>query len=213
MARRYPKNGILSGMVLTYGSGIVAGIIGLGIPSWRAVFEAEASPQLLNYFLVSIFVLIAHKVESYFWGEYDACPVYRTLGEGAKANPRQQTFLTAIPLMMIGLLLVAMVMRGSPWVLLFFLIWAGQGLHEWHHLAKTLAARRYYPGLFTGLAFVGSVALLVFPAWVESLGVDRTWWYRIYYGLHPVIIIAFYLEHRGYLAKLKDQPPAPLPSA
>jgi len=115
--------------------------------------------------------------------------------------------MNAIPILMVMLLIVAVVMRGSPWVLLFFVIWAGQGIHEWHHLAKTLVARRYYPGVFTALLFTASVNVLVFPAWVACLGVDAGLWYKAYYGVQPVIFLAFVLEHRRWLAAARRVDP------
>ncbi len=200
MDRSLPRNGLLSGMVLTWGAGAVAAVLGL-VPALHGPFVGEASDALLNGFGLSVLALIAHKVESYRLREYDACPVYATMGSApVAANPRQQIFVSGIPVLMAGVLVVAVVMRGPPWVLLFFLIWAGQGLHEWHHLGKTLASRRYYPGLVTGLLFVASVDVLVYPAWVACLEVDPGPWYAVFYGAQPLVLLAFFAEHRRWRA-------------
>ena len=46
-----------------------------------------------------------------------------------------------------------------------------------------------------------------FPAWVASLGVEPTLWYGIYYGIQPLILLAFYVEHRKWLAAARRVDP------
>ena len=74
-------------------------------------------------------------------------------------------------------------------------------------MRKTAATRRYYPGLVTALLFTASVNVLVFPAWIACLPLESAPLFAIYYGIQPLIIVAFYVEHRRWLAKARRVDP------
>jgi hypothetical protein len=198
----FPKNGLLSGMIITGLAAALALSLGFFVPSSHAIFDAPTTTGLLDAFLITILGMTVHKVESYRTGEFERCPVYLTNvhNERGKA-PGRLLFHGFVPTVLGGLLLTYFVMRGPPWVLLMMLIWLGQGLHEWHHAAKTLVERRYYPGTVTGLLFVGLVDVLFYPVWVASLTVDLGGWFWVYYAVQPVVFVAYWLEHRGWFVR------------
>ena len=50
------------------------------------------------------------------------------------------------------------------------------------------------------LLFVASVDVLVYPAWVACLEVDPGPWYAVFYGAQPLVLLAFFAEHRRWRA-------------
>jgi hypothetical protein len=200
----FPNNGPLSGMIITGISAVLALLLGLFVPSSHPVFAAPATDRLLDAFLITILAMVVHKVESYWTGEYARCPVYLTSVHRARGqHPGRLLFQGFVPAVLGGLVLLYFMMRGPPWVLLLLLVWLGQGLHEWHHAAKTLAERRYYPGTVSGLLFVGLMDGLLYPAWSDALPVEPGGWLSAYYAAQPVMFAAYWLEHRGWIARYR----------
>lgn len=196
-----PKNGLLSGMIITGLAAVAAVLAGLLSPDAVALFNRPVPTGLLDVFFASILVMVAHKAESYFTHEYNVCPVYLASAHAPwGSNPRASLFAGFVGTFLGMMFLVYAVMRGGPWPLLCLGIWAAQGLHELHHAAKSLAQGSYYAGTVTGLIFVAVMALLFWPAWSGALGLAPVW-STIYAAAHPVIFAAFWVEHRGWLAK------------
>jgi len=54
-------------------------------PSFRAKFDLASDSELLAYFWISALRMTIHKLESYYCGEYDRCPVYLTAGNRVEA--------------------------------------------------------------------------------------------------------------------------------
>jgi hypothetical protein len=196
-----PKNGHLSGMIIPAAA---AGVLPVALvwPAFRARFAAGLSPAFLGAFLLSAVVMALHKAESFWAGEFDQCPVYLTSGQAAWAqNPRKAIFLAFVPTF-IGMLLVAsLALIGPPWHLLILTIWLGQGLHELHHSAKSVARRRFYPGVFTSLIFVAVVSFGVFPRWYGAVVGSRGAIFYGYYALIPFVWLAFYAEDRSWISR------------
>jgi hypothetical protein len=199
----YPKNGLLSGMALTYVTAILAVILGLMIPTFAEMFTHPVSPALLQAFLVSIGLMILHKGESYWTKEYDRCPVYLASTRASwSKNPRQVLFVGFVGTFLILMLALYLAMKGPPWILLLLTIWLAQGLHEIHHSAKCLAERRYYPGTVSSIVFVAYVGLYVFPHWYDLVVAERGFYFHLYYYLYVPVFIAFYFEHRCWLKRV-----------
>ncbi|MBT3984332.1 MAG: HXXEE domain-containing protein [Bacteriovoracaceae bacterium] len=198
----YPKAGILSSMVITLVTAALAIIVGLFVPVLAQRFNASASSELVNSFLISIVLMVAHKLESYFTNEYDHCPVYlhaSTKSWGQK--PRQAVFVGFVGTFLAMAFINYLLVKGPPWTLLILAAWASQGLHELHHSAKSLAQKSYYPGTITSIIFVAYGASSFFPKWsalVNTGGHDITAWY---YAVMPFIFVGFYFEHKWWLKK------------
>jgi len=201
----YPKNGLLSGMIITALAGVFVVITGCFLPDLAAVFEGKPSGPLLDSFFVSICLMTAHKIESYFTGEYDVCPVYLNNGQARwSQNSREATFLAFVPTFLGMLFLLYLALKGSPWSMMIFVIWAAQGLHEFHHIGKTAAQKSYYSGVVTAVLFTAHIDVFVFPAWLAQLKSIPGYWLYIFYGVQPFVLLAFFVEHRGWLRKAEQ---------
>jgi hypothetical protein len=197
-----PKNGLLSGMLLP---GLAAGVVlplALLSSSFRSHFSAALSPQLQFAFFASVVAMALHKVESFLFAEYDHCPVYLTNDRAPWAqNPRKAVFLAFCPIFIGMLFFACLAVFGPPWHLILITVWLGQGLHEFHHLGKSLARGRAYPGIVTSILFVGVMCLGVFPLWHEAVLGERGVVFYLFYSALPYVLLAFYLEDRRWLAR------------
>lgn len=197
-----PKHGPLSGMLLPALTGAIVLPLALVSPAFRAHFGAPLSPALQGIFFASIVLMVLHKVESYWAGEFDQCPVYRSQGETDWAqNPRQAVFLGFVPVFLGMLLMAFLAFLGPPWHLVLLTIWLGQGLHEVHHAAKSLARGRAYPGIVTSVLFVGVMTLGLFPLWHDSVIGARGLLYYGYYATLPLVFLGFLAEDRRWIAR------------
>lgn len=202
----YPKNGLLSGMIITLSAAVMALIGGLFIPDVSVLFSEAPSPTLLNAFFVSICLLTVHKIESYLTREYDVCPVYLTNGQASwTQNNRQTIFLAFVPILLGMSFMLFLVMKGPPWPLLLLLIWISQGLHELHHSGKSLAQKKYYSGVISSLIFVLQIDFFLFPEWYAQLHMENEIAFYLYYALQPFVLLAFYLEHRRWRTALIEK--------
>ncbi len=85
-------------------------------------------------------------------------------------------------------------------------VWLAQGLHEIHHLGKTIARRRYYPGLISALLFTAVIDLAFFPNWYAALNVGSQLGFYAYYAVQPLVLLAFYLEDRKWFTAFRALP-------
>lgn len=198
----FPKNGLLSGMILTFATIIVVIPLCLFSASFAQKFNHSLTPQLQQFFFLSILLMAIHKLESFFAKEYEHCPVYLTSGKSAWAqNPREAIFLSFVPTAVGMLFFLYLTILGPPWHLVFLTVWLAQGLHEIHHLAKSLARRKIYPGLYSSIAFVLVVSFGIFPLWHDLVFAQRGVFFKTYYLMLPVILAAFYFEDRIWFQK------------
>lgn len=197
-----PKNGALSGMIIPALTAAVVLSLGLLSPDFRGHFSAPLSPALQWVFFATIVVMALHKLESFWFEEYEQCPVYLTSGQAEWArNPRKVLFLTFVPtfLGMLGVAFLAFL--GPPWHLLVLTVWLGQGAHELHHTAKSLSRGRVYPGTASSLLFVGLMWFGVFPLWHDLVfGARGAGFFGVYAAL-PLVFLAYYLEDRRWVAR------------
>ena len=196
-----PKNGPLSGMLIPALTAAVVLPLGFFSTAFRSHFAAPISPGLLLVFFASIVVMALHKLESFWFEEYEQCPVYLTSGQSAWArNPRKAVFVSFVTTFL-GMLAVAfLAFVGPPWHLLMLTVWLGQGAHELHHTAKSLARGRLYPGLGTSLLFVAIMWFGVFPQWHDLVVGERGLVFFGAYALLPLTLLAFYLEDRKWIS-------------
>jgi hypothetical protein len=198
----FPKNGLLSGMILPALAAATALLIGFFLPNVAQIFSGTPSIAFLNSFLVSICLMTVHKIESYLTHEYDVCPVYLTNGQASWAqNPRQAIFVAFVSTFIGMSFMMFLIFKGPPWPLLLLSIWMAQGLHEFHHSAKSLAQKSYYSGTISALLFTAQIDIFVFPKWYGDLGLASTAGFYAYYLIQPVVFLGFYLEHRGWLVR------------
>ncbi len=199
MKNAIPKNGALSGMLIPALTAAVVLPLGLISAGFRSHFASPLPPAFQWVFFASIVAMAVHKLESYWFEEYEQCPVYLTSGQSAWAlNPRKAVFLSFVPTF-IGMLVVAFLgFLGPPWHLLVMTVWLGQGAHELHHTAKSLSRRRVYPGTASSLLFVGLMWFGVFPLWHDLvIGARGVIFYAAYAAL-PLIFLGYYLEDRKW---------------
>lgn len=198
-----PKHGLLSGMILP---GLAAALVlplGLLSPAFRSHFAAPLSTELEVLFFLSIVAMAVHKLESYWFGEFDQCPVYLAQGQAQWAqNPRRLIFLTFVPVFLGMMGLTFLGFLGPPWHLLALTIWLAQGAHELHHLAKSLSRARAYPGVVSSLLFVGLMWFGLFPRWHDAVLGERGLFFTATWVLLPVVFVAFYVEDRRWTAKV-----------
>jgi Protein of unknown function with HXXEE motif len=198
------KAGLLSGMAITWGTAIGAIGVGAFLPSLHPIFARAPSLHLLDLLLLSIAVMAVHKVECYFGRECDHCPVYLQMGDAPwLRSPRDPAFVAFCSVFLALAVLLALALRGGPWPLLVMAVWAAQGLHETHHLGKTLARGRYYPGTATAIAFVLCLDLFFVPAYAAHLGLDGRAALIAYYALQPMLVVAFWLEDRAWQVRYR----------
>lgn len=199
--RVYPKNGLLSGMILTAATAAAALTAGIAFPGFTESFNVPMPEPLLDSFFLSLGLMVAHKAESYFTREYDVCPVYLTNGQASWGiNPRQAMFVSFVSTF-IGMSFVNYLsLKGGHWPMLMLSVWMAQGLHELHHSAKSLAQKAYYAGTASAILFTAQIDAFVFPQWREGLGLSPAWDWG-FYALQAPVFLAYYLEHRGWLKK------------
>jgi hypothetical protein len=187
-------------MLLTGATAVVVVSLGLACSAFLERFKAPMSPALLRAVGCSIVIMALHKAESFWFDEYDQCPVYVTAGASSwTANPRKAVFVSFVPTFIGMLALLFLALAGPPWHLVIVTIWMGQGLHEIHHSAKTLARRRIYPGLFTAILFVAVQSFWLFPLWHDLVIGSRGAFFYGYYALLPFIFLAFYIEDKSWI--------------
>jgi hypothetical protein len=201
MDARLPKNGPLSGMVITAVAAFVVMPLAFAYEPVREHFEKPLSPSLRAMFLVTVVLMALHKAESYWFHEYDECPVYLTSGRAVADNPRRAIFVGFVPTFVGMTFVLYLAFLGPPWHLLLFVVWLAQGLHEVHHLAKTLARKKLYPGVFTAIAFVLTMTFGVFPLWHDEVVGARGALFYAYYAAVPVLLAAYYLEDRRWTSR------------
>jgi hypothetical protein len=198
--KKIAPNGLLSGMTIPAVVGAAVILIGLFSPALRAHFGAALTPELRGVFLASIVVMVLHKAESYWAGEFDRCPTYLTTGRKWEDNPRRAMFLSFVPTFLGMLLVTFLAFMGPPWHLLLLTVWLAQGVHELHHSAKSLARGRPYPGVFSSVVFVGVTAVLMYPRWWDQVLGARGPAFPAFYALLPLVWAAFYFEDKRWQA-------------
>lgn len=198
MTRHIPKNGLLSGMIIPGLTAAVALTTAFVSSTFRSYFASPLSTPLLWMFFASAVLMALHKLESFWFEEYEQCPVYTTQDV---SNPRKAVFLGFVPIFIGMLFFSFMSLYGPPWQLIALTVWLGQGLHELHHSAKSLARGRVYPGLISSVLFVGLMAFGLFPLWHDLVvGAERGLIFFGFYALMPLVFLGFYVEDREWIA-------------
>lgn len=201
-----PRHGLLSGLVITWGSALLFPLAAwVGLNTLR-LFGTGNSAPLVQAFTVSVILMAAHKLESYFQREFDVCPVYASMrATVAKEGPARGLFISFCGAFVAMLGVTAVMALASPWTMVIFAVWIAHGLHELHHLGKSLARRSYYPGTVTGLLFTAWQGAVFLPAWLAETPLNFqlsqyvTWGY---FALCPALLMAFYLEDKKWLSNL-----------
>ena len=100
MTPTIPKHGLMSGMIVpAITAAIVLPLAALS-STFRSYFDAPLTPAFQWAFFASVLLMALHKVESFWAGEYDHCPVYVSQNSD---NPRKAVFLAFCPIF-IGML-------------------------------------------------------------------------------------------------------------
>lgn len=202
MTPKFPKNGLLSGMIITGIAALVGIGLGLFSPAFVSLMNHPLTPNLQFYFLITILLMTLHKVESYFFKEFDHCPVYLTQGSGMMGeNVRRGFFLSFVPIFIGMLFFSYLAFVGGSWHMILLMIWIAQGLHEMHHAAKSLVRQKIYPGLFSSIAFVSVISFKLFPLWYDNIFTERGGLFNGYYALLPIVFLMYYFEDKTWYKK------------
>jgi hypothetical protein len=196
-----PKNGPMAGMIVPALTAALVLPIALLSPAFRSHFASPLSTAMQVAFFASVVLMVLHKVESFWFGEYDQCPVYVTqANSGFAGNPRKAQFLTFVPTFLGMLMFAFLAFLGPPWHLITLTVWLGQGLHELHHLAKSAARGRAYPGIVTSILFVAVMSFALFPMWHDAVIGARGVIFYAYYALMPLVFLGHYFEDKKWIA-------------
>jgi hypothetical protein len=188
-------------MAVTWLTALGALVVGFALPSLHPIFSGAPSRRLLDLLLISIGIMALHKLESFYAREFDHCPVYLSLQRAWWAcEPRQAVFVTFCSVFLALMLVVALAMRGAPWLLLLPAIWSAQALHEIHHLGKSLARRGYYSGAISAVLFVAFMDVFFVPEYSSLLALDGRAARLAFYAFQPLLLLAFWVEDRRWLA-------------
>ena len=105
--------------------------------------------------IITLGIMILHKVESYLTKEWEECRFYNAL---KKINILQQhgeiVFLVFVTTFILLMSLMTLIVCNEKWIKYSLLIWAGQLLNETHHLSKSFMYSRYYTGSYSAFIMV-----------------------------------------------------------
>lgn len=208
-----PRNGPLSGMIITAIAAVVTFPLIYFDDATRARFDRPVGDDIASMFLIGAIVMAAHKLESLLTREYEQCPVYLTQARAWGGDPGRAIFLSFVTTFIGMLLIVALALLGPPWHLAIVTVWLAHGLHELHHTAKSLARRRVYPGLFSSLFFVSVQSGLLFPLWYDLVAGERGMLFDAYYLALPIVLLGYYVEDRRWIARTPREVWEPAASA
>lgn len=110
-------------------------------------------------FIISVVLMLLHKIESFYTNEYHACPVYARLAREAK-TVQEALFKTFCTCLFAALAMILAIWQwGDRAITVLLVIWAFTFVHEIHHPVQTFISGSYYSGTITAWAYVlfGSV--------------------------------------------------------
>jgi hypothetical protein len=196
-----PHNGPLSGMIITAAAAVVTFPLVYFNDTVRARFDRAIGDDITSLFMLGAIVMALHKLESLLTHEYEHCPVYLTQAHQWGSDPARAIFVTFVPTFLGMLMIVALALFGPPWHLAIVTVWLAHGLHELHHVAKSISRRRIYPGLVSSILFVAVQSGLLFPQWYALVVGERGALFDAYYLALPLVVLAYYVEDRRWIAR------------
>lgn len=105
-------------------------------------------------FLISIFLMVIHKIESYITNEYNACPFYINLINKLYQNSIGEIiFLVFCFTFLFFMFIIYSINCDNNLFKYLVLIYAFTFIHETHHLAKTLKYKNYYSGTISAIIY------------------------------------------------------------
>lgn len=144
--------------------------------AYEKVASCELSTLLRLQFLVSILLMVIHKVECYYTQEYDKDPVYLWfLSKPSFQHSGQVAFLTMCFFVTLMLSMIFLILLGGSWPITVLGIWCMMFVHETHHIAKSIRMRHYYSGLFTSILFSGFGLFFFVPHYWEHFAMASSW--------------------------------------
>lgn len=124
------------------------------------------SQKLKTIFFISIPVFVAHGLEEYFNGFYNADPIFKFFFHYFDAMPiPQATFLLFQIMLWVALIIFAFLLLSEKWRLRLMIIPGLIYILELHHFLEALVSAGYYPGAITAIAF----PIIGFLFWKELL--------------------------------------------
>jgi len=122
------------------------------------------SNRLKIIFALSIPIFIAHGLEEYFTGFFNADNIFRFVFSPFETMPVLQASFLLFQIMLWLLLIISLLLITSEkWQFRLMIIPGLIYIFELHHLWKALISWGYYPGLITALFF----PIIAFLFWKE----------------------------------------------
>jgi len=143
-------------------------------------FDAP-SPRLVGWFAVAVVAMAAHKVECWYAREWLDSPLFARLIHAAQAQgttPEDAIgaafFASFVFWLFVGLTMVLLTLRGGRGPLVVLGLWGLTFVLEWHHVARSVAAWQYYPGLYTAVVYL-AIGPFYWREWARHVqfGADR----------------------------------------
>ncbi len=111
------------------------------------------SPKMRWMFLLSIFLMMVHKYESFKTAEWEFAPAYLAILNW-NLEKGEMLFLTFITVLFVGLIWCFIIICWNPGQWIFLGFWGLTFLLEWHHIFRTISSGAYYSGLFSAMVYV-----------------------------------------------------------
>ncbi len=119
------------------------------------------SLRMKSYFLISIFLMLLHKIECYYTEEWLESPFFLAIitsshwaGMDTTQMMGEVMFLVFCIWLFIGLFMGWLVLRGGNWGPIALAVWGLTYVLEWHHVIRTLARGEYYSGVYSSIVYL-----------------------------------------------------------
>lgn len=127
---------------------------------------APVDRRTSSLFLLSVLVMLAHKVECWVTEEWVESPFFQllvSLGPDLDVNPAhafgEALFLVFVFWLFAGLFMGWLLLRGGAAAWAALAVWGLTFVLEWHHVVRALARSGYYPGLYTAVVYLVVMAV------------------------------------------------------
>lgn len=111
------------------------------------------SKKMRWFFLLSIILMLVHKIECFQTTEWKFAPIYLYILD-LGLDQGKMLFLTFVTMLFVGLFCCFIIISWRHGQLFFLLFWGGTFILEFHHFIRFLISGSYYSGLYTGIVYM-----------------------------------------------------------
>ena len=122
------------------------------------------SKKMWIYLIISFLLMVIHKIECFFTGEYLVAPFFKWI-QGYVHSIPEAIFFTFIFWFFLLMIVVILLLRGGLWPLILLSLYGLMFAVEFHHILRSVESRAYYSGSFSAVAFI----LWGIPYWRELI--------------------------------------------